>query len=601
MSKAVYVLLCKIMLLSVLWVGNAAIAVVGDYGDIAVQIAPTISSGGESTMGYVDYQATLTNIGPVERRVELIMPGHASQNYGYYIRQMSRTVVVPPGSTAMVSLFQPPLRLSGDGVRVVIDGRHQREILPLTTVTHFQLWGSGGDGCLLLSRQIGFDAVNQSLQADSGYASSMGMMYPSGSSPGFALALSEFPVSQWSQQWLSYSRYNGVLMTGQEWATLPAGVRRALLEYVRCGGTLLLIGPGAAGDGAFDFERTQGIFQIADSGFGAVFATSRTDVGGWTTMDWNPLRDSWRASSSSARQFGGIHGANDWFPVIEDLSIPVRGLLLVVLLFAVLIGPANLFILSRKRRQIWLFWTVPLLSLLASVSVFGYAAFAEGWTGFARIASLTILDESETLASTLAITGFYCPLNPREGLHFDYETECTPQVDRDTYGTGSPRTVDWTRGQHLASGWVTARVPAHFLLRKSQMRREKIVFSPADAGAYEALNGFGVSLAALYYADADGQVYVAEEVPAGARHAMRRFERTTESAGQAQTFRSLRQMYNGDWYGAITVVLKDPTAYLEPNTYIAIIHEPLFIEQGLRQKRTETIESVVFGILPESF
>ena len=58
MPKAVYVLLCKIVLLSVLWVGNAAIAVVGDYGDIAVQIAPTISSGGESTMGYVDYQAT---------------------------------------------------------------------------------------------------------------------------------------------------------------------------------------------------------------------------------------------------------------------------------------------------------------------------------------------------------------------------------------------------------------------------------------------------------------------------------------------------------------------------------------------------------------
>ena len=108
-------------------------------------------------------------------------------------------------------------------------------------------------------------------------------------------------------------------------------------------------------------------------------------------------------------------------------------------------------------------------------------------------------------------------------------------MDRDTCGTGSPR-VDWSRGQHLASGWVTARVPAHFLLRKSQMRREKIVFSPADAGAYEALNGFGVSLAALYYADADGQVYVAEEVPAGARHAMRRFERTTESAERRRHF-----------------------------------------------------------------
>ena len=59
-------------------------------------------------------------------------------------------------------------------------------------------------------------------------------------------------------------------------------------------------------------------------------------------------------------------------------------------------------------------------------------------------------------------------------------------------GGGSARTLDWTGGQHLTSGWVSARVPAHFMLRKSEPRRERVEVSRNDEGELVAVNGLGV-------------------------------------------------------------------------------------------------------------
>jgi hypothetical protein len=511
MHKSAAKTLGKIVVVLTFWVSCCAAALAaGRYGDILVQISPAVSSGGESSIGYADYQVTITNSGSVEHTVELIMPRRTTQGYGNHLRQMTRKVAVLPGSTAVVSLFQPPLRMYGDDVQVIIDGRYQRDSLALMTIRHAQdiAWAQRGSHCLLVSRQVGFDDVNKGLQSETGSTAVMPGMGGYSSGMGFNIALSEFPVSQWSQNWLSYSRYSGILLSGEEWSAAPAGVRRAMMEYVRCGGSLLIIGRFAGGDEVFAFEKTEAFFRIADRGLGRPSPQIAPWLASGQQIGLGNRKKLLEGRAGNLQSPKSVKEANDWFPVIDNLTIPVRGLFLIVLLFALLIGAANLFILTRKKRQLWLFWTVPLMSLIASLIVFAYASFAEGWRGHSRILSLTILDESETLATTIAISAFYCPLNPREGLHFDYETECVPQIGHNYYhdgGTG--RTIDWSRDQHLASGWVTSRVPAHFLLRKSQMRREKIVFSTGSSGPYDALNGFGIPIEALYYADADGAVY----------------------------------------------------------------------------------------------
>ena len=78
---------------------------------------------------------------------------------------------------------------------------------------------------------------------------------------------------------------------------------------------------------------------------------------------------------------------------MAETTVPVRGLFVLVLLFAVGIGPANLWLLSRYKRRIWLWWNVPAISLLTCLVVFAYSLVSEGITGRGKTASMTLLDE----------------------------------------------------------------------------------------------------------------------------------------------------------------------------------------------------------------
>ena len=69
---------------------------------------------------------------------------------------------------------------------------------------------------------------------------------------------------------------------------------------------------------------------------------------------------------------------------------------------------------------------------------------------------------------------------------------------------GSLRVVDWTPDQHLASGWVNARVPAYFQLRKNEDRRERLAVEKQKDGSLRIVNALGADIRRLYWADARG-------------------------------------------------------------------------------------------------
>ena len=56
--------------------------------------------------------------------------------------------------------------------------------------------------------------------------------------------------------------------------------------------------------------------------------------------------------------------------LVAEATVPVRGLFVLVCVFGIGIGPANLWLLSRYKRRIWLWWNVPVLSLLTCLAVF---------------------------------------------------------------------------------------------------------------------------------------------------------------------------------------------------------------------------------------
>ncbi len=205
--------------------------------------------------------------------------------------------------------------------------------------------------------------------------------------------------------------------------------------------------------------------------------------------------------------------ANAALPIVESLKIPTRGIVVIMLAFVIIIGPVNIIWLNRRKRRTWMLWTIPAISFATTLLVFAYSLLREGITPDTRIAGLTVLDQTSHRAATIGGTAFYCPLTPSGGLHFDFGTEATPLVQIGN-GSGTSREVDWTQSQHFQRGWVSARVPAYFHLRKSETRRERIQIVNEN-GKLQIVNSLGAQIKSLWVADADMNVYQADNVAAG--------------------------------------------------------------------------------------
>ena len=201
----------------------------------------------------------------------------------------------------------------------------------------------------------------------------------------FAFLRSELPVGQWSPNWLGYSCYDAIVLTGKEAEEMPPQVQLAVRRYLECGGTLLIHGqnvPAAFSQGGT--TDGEGGYRI---GLGRVAASHH---GG--KADWNATYKKLAGMSIHVYQAEQKPGKlYDLF--VAETTVPVRGLLVLVLLFGVGIGPANLWLLSRYKRRIWLWWNVPAMSLLTCLVAFGYSLASEGITGRGKTVSMTLLDE----------------------------------------------------------------------------------------------------------------------------------------------------------------------------------------------------------------
>jgi hypothetical protein len=288
---------------------------------------------------------------------------------------------------------------------------------------------------------------------------------------------------------------------------------------------------------------------------------------------------------------------NNSLKLVETLKIPTRGIISLMLIFVIIIGPLNIILLNRRKRRTWMLWTIPAISITTTLLVFAYSLLREGVTPTVRITGFTVLDQTSHHAETIGAEGIYCPLTPSGGLHFEGETEVTPLVNVG-YSSGTPREIDWSQAQHFTRGWVASRVPAFFHLRKAETCRDRVQIENKD-GHLRVLNGLGAPIKSLWYADASMNIYTAHDVAAGASAELTPVasSRPRNETGPNILFHEIGFVANLNALG------NDAGTYLTPNTYIAILDSNPFIENalgpGASLKRTTT-SAVVFGILDPS-
>ena len=592
-----------------------------------IEITPWPAPKGISSHGYFEYVFHVANTSEARPHiVSLSIPLEKSFLRDDSIRELRRTVQVGAKEAVLVSLLQPDYPpLGGMDAAVAIDGRRQDRAvqLELNVSLRRRVYYRGsrglvpfpGEPLILLGTRV------KPLPAKDPVPGGPGAGMPGGTTmiapparkpsrpppvvmdprsppgkPGLPAHGFQFVNAEtWSTNWLAYTRYDGIIVTAAELNAMPAGIQTALWQYVETGGALLVLGradlrglsalmgtwPGRAG------------WRIVRAGFGVCRLSPDDNYDTWDKQHFADLMNDWR--NTAGVWAGGQRstpGANREFPVIDDLGIPAKGLFLLMFLFTLGIGPINILVLTKWKRRIWLLWTTPVLSLFTCVAVFGYMLLSEGWSGQLRSETLTLLDETAHRATTIGWTGVYSPLTPSDGLHFSRETEVVPQryyVGRD--GGARSCTIDWSQDQHFVSGWVEARVPAHFKVRKSELRRERVGLQQEQDGRWSMVNGLGTAIRRFWYADAKGQIHSAQDVGPGARVILTAIEE--DSIAPTANVKEILPFTS--WMTKFKDLTEHPQRYLRPGLYLAEVDDSPFLEVALPSARTRKLHALIVG------
>jgi hypothetical protein len=607
-----------------------------EFGDIVItplaqHQAPTLGGADQSVLhGYTEHRFEIENrSAKVPHQVTLILPRHRSHNgWNTTLSALRKSVDVAPEATLVVSLFQPDVPISSASAEVIIDGVSQeREVSASgwrTQMNHRYFSGmygrhtpSGPGRSGSVAVLAGAD-ISQAINANV-YKCSVGVK-AEGSVPGGVPVRSGVFVEQGSpfngqpfsyagvhlimaantealttRSWLGFSAYDGVALSDRSIEAMPAETRAALWQAVECGGTLLVIGKTKLPESwRFSAGEIKGT-TTATPGFGACLVIDNPNIARWSPAEWKAIVAMWDQSRAAWNQLTNITNAHAHFPVVENLGIPVRGLFSFMLVFVLLIGPINIYWLSRTNRRLWLLWTVPVFSLFTTGALFAFMAASEGWHAHVRGSGTTVLDELSQRATTIGWLGYYSPTTSR-ALHFSFDTELSPHLESEGRhyrdNTSRALTIDWTNDQHLDSGWLSAKVPLHFLVRRSEKRLERL---PArrEGDDIIVVNGLKADIKTLKLADKDGAIFSGENITAGAEGRLRRTNDKVEKST------SLHEKFSGSWVN-LARELQTSDETLRAGTYIAALGDSPFLEQGLRETQSRKMEGVVYGILKEA-
>ncbi len=192
----------------------------------------------------------------------------------------------------------------------------------------------------------------------------------------------ELPVSEWSENWLAYTPFDAVVLNTADFNSMPAPVTAALHSYLQVGGNIVVFGRGSSPE---TWRTTPNKLQPGGPnysiGFGQCTVISLENPAALDATTMEKLR---AIVNGTARYWESLPydggAANGAFPVVENLKIPVRGIVIIMLAFVILIGPVNIILLNRRKRRTWMLWTIPAISFVTTLIVFAYSLLREGIT-----------------------------------------------------------------------------------------------------------------------------------------------------------------------------------------------------------------------------
>ena len=474
--------------------------------------------------GLVPLEFTVVNGGTSEAVITV----RCSAGYGALATAPRTQIVAPPGSTVRSTVYvgkgpfgQAPsagyyaagmLMINaspGIGPRREIDCQLYTTWQSVAAVTSPTGIASPPTATNTSRRVLTPDAGNRLLEARNAYST--------------GTTQSEVDPAAAPEDWRGWSSLREFVLTDDDWTAMPAPARRAMLEWIALGGHTILIAADTDGERLdrlglparqADGRRRVGAGEIIPLADSAIPAPSADD----------PLADEFAgaierpAGSIDTPWSGDGLGRSAGF---AERDLPVAAILVFLGLLATIAGPLNIMLFAGRGRPSRIFWTTPVISLVATAFLLGLMFLRDGVGGAGVRRTLVLLDPDrnsmavlqEQFSRTGILLGRSFPIREPSWML----PQPTDSFAVSTTGmSGSAGSFVEVNDERRTGDWFSSRSDQAFTLQAVRPGRGRIeLLGPPEAP--EVISSLDGPLARLFFLDDDGKWWKTGPLDAGER------------------------------------------------------------------------------------
>jgi len=311
--------------------------------------------------------------------------------------------------------------------------------------------------------------------------------------------------------WRGLAGFGAIIFEDSEWRRIPAAQRSALLEWVAQGGRLILCTADANASSELPEAGRNGVGQIEHWPLGEDFQekvkTMLPTISGSAATDaiqnytWK-----WKLAEAVGRP-----------------EPPQALIIIFVLLFAAIIGPLNFLVFAPSGNRHRLFWTTPLISLVASVIMGLFIVLSEGFGGngqrFGVLLNLPNLNKNVLWQEQVSRTGVL------SSSAFVLTDPVLPLPITLRKNTSSPTPAENGKsyvldGATWSGDWFSSRTTQAQLFTAISPTRARLQVNDDSNGKPVAVSSFEVELEDLWYFDGAGKIWWADHVKPGEKRTL---------------------------------------------------------------------------------
>jgi hypothetical protein len=337
----------------------------------------------------------------------------------------------------------------------------------------------------------------------------------------------KFIPSEMPDDWRGYSGYDRIIMTDTDWTSMTPGARAAVLQWNRSGGLLRIcltnpantfttLGIDKTNDGGKALTRSMGIVRLVPLGAG-----SSLDAKKLVKEMTSKPSDSWQYQSY-ANDYSGIWGLQN---AMGQKTFHFFLFILVLIGFAVLVAPVNLFVFAKSDRRHKLFITTPIISIGASLAMIALIFLQDGLGGKGMRVQLmevrndgsdnnSYLVQEQISRTGVLLSGRFqmsescvispVPLNPSQWVRLSNDSTNDQNYSLQANDKGMLVNGDWFQSRSEQAQVLKAVIP-------SRARIEAVANSASPA----FLSYFEYPLTQFFYVADDGKFWTADNIAAG--------------------------------------------------------------------------------------